>query len=226
MFVTNLLPGLCCHTCQVCVSVYSHTILTCMSVVRPDTIWVVPLTIDVANITSKLQAVAFLIELGPYHGGSKEDEQQYQHDATELSRCTATTQLYGLVLHYHQIQGDVVEPLNAVSAWVEPSNNVSAGKMPGTMGWLQNGLEVPPTSPTLPILPTLPTSPTSTHRLEIVSKRKPGRGGVISLYIYPSSFIRIIVMFVSTLLPGVCHHSCLVFVSIYNRAIVTLHFSS
>ena len=96
---------------------------------------------------------------------------------------------------------------------VEPSNNVSAGKKLGTMEWL----EVPPTSPTLP---------TSTHRLEIVSKRKPGRGGVISLYIYPSSFVRIIVMFVATLLPGVCRHTCQVFVFVYNRAIVTLHVSS
>ena len=53
---------MCRHTCQVLVSVLNRTIVTCMSVVGPNTIWVVPLTIGIhiANITSNCNC-AFLI---------------------------------------------------------------------------------------------------------------------------------------------------------------------
>ena len=61
---------------------------------------------------------------------------------------------------------------------------------------LQNRLGIPPTS----MRGFFPREEST--RSKIVSKRKPEEGGVISLYIHPNSFVRIIVMFVTTLLPG------------------------
>ena len=95
-------------------------------------------------------------------------------------------------------------------------------KMLVTIGWWQNRLGIPPTSPTF----TQWFFAWNKYAVEDCFKRKTLEGSMIPFYIYPSSFVRIIIMFVSTLLPGVCCHSCQVFVSVYNRPIVSLHVSS
>ena len=167
-----------------------------------------------------------IAELGLYHGvllgGTNNNISTMPrdfHDAQQL-----------LNVFYHWIQGDMVDPSttyqHSASYRLGWSNTMGENapvlrisvKMPGTMGWLQNRLGIPPTSPTS----TRGFSPWNKYAVKDCFKKKTWERWC-EIALYPSTFLKIIVMFVATLLPGVCHYTCQVFLSVYNHAIVTVY---